>query len=126
MAHPNENFPFNLSLGQVGASGSRSQPNEADLFAGWFIDLPENFNNAAYQGVSHPLDLNISTAHGLPLSPNQEASSQQFLALQEQMKFMNNQMAAKEARFKTKLRACMQENGKKDGRVATGRESIAP
>lgn len=75
MAHLNENFPFNLSSRQAQASGSAGQHNEADLFAGWFIDRSKNFDNVAYQGVSGPLDLNVSTGQGLPVSPIQETPS---------------------------------------------------
>ncbi|KAK5802088.1 hypothetical protein PVK06_029670 [Gossypium arboreum] len=51
MAHPNENFIVNLSSRQVVALGSGGQLNRADLFANWFVDRPENFGSAAYQGV---------------------------------------------------------------------------
>ncbi|KAH1046189.1 hypothetical protein J1N35_036973 [Gossypium stocksii] len=60
-----------------------SQPNEADMFVGWFTDQPENFGNAACQRVSGPLDLNISYSHGLSLISNQETLPQKSLTLQE-------------------------------------------
>ncbi|KAH1047092.1 hypothetical protein J1N35_037876 [Gossypium stocksii] len=78
---------------QAGASCSGGQHNEADLFAGWFTDRQENFDNAVYQGVSSPLNLNVSINQGLSLSRSQEAPPQQFFALQEQMRFMREQMA---------------------------------
>ncbi|KAK5839143.1 hypothetical protein PVK06_007908 [Gossypium arboreum] len=59
MAHPNENFHFNLSLEHAGASSSGGQHNEVDLFVEWSTDRPENFGNAIHQGVYVPLDQNV-------------------------------------------------------------------
>ncbi|KAH1039843.1 hypothetical protein J1N35_041586 [Gossypium stocksii] len=78
MTHPNENFPFHVLFGQAGALGLGSQPDEVDLFAGWFTDKPKNFRNATRLGLYSPLDLNVSTGQGLPPSPNQEAPLQQL------------------------------------------------
>ncbi|KAH1032029.1 hypothetical protein J1N35_044203 [Gossypium stocksii] len=78
MAHPNENFSFNLPSGQARASGFDSQHSRADLFAGWFVDRPKNFGNAVYQGVSSPLDLNVPIDQGLPFPPNQEVPKDMF------------------------------------------------
>lgn len=99
MAHPSENFPINSSPEQTGASGFGAQHDEAGLFVGWFDDKLENFNNTVHRRTSAPLDLNLSTNQGLSLSLDQEAPPQQFLALQEQMKFMREQMTAQQARF---------------------------
>ncbi|KAK5819106.1 hypothetical protein PVK06_024065 [Gossypium arboreum] len=76
VAHPNEHFSFNLLSGQARALGSGSQPNETDLFTGWFADRLKNLGNTAHQGVSGPLDLNMFIGQGLRHPPNQEASLQ--------------------------------------------------
>lgn len=78
MTCPNENFPFPLLFGQVRALGFDSQPDEADLFVGWFVDKQKNFKSTTRPGISGPLDLNISTDQGFPLSSNQEAPPQQL------------------------------------------------
>ncbi|MBA0739634.1 hypothetical protein Gogos_012887 [Gossypium gossypioides] len=76
----------------TGVSGAGNQSSETNLFASWFADRLESLGNLAHAGASNSLDLNIPSGQGLSFPSDQEASPQQFVALQEQLKLMREQM----------------------------------
>ncbi|KAH1130377.1 hypothetical protein J1N35_001755 [Gossypium stocksii] len=63
------------SEASASVSSSSTLHNEIDLFAGWFVDRLEKFDNAIYWGTSIHLDLNLYTGQRPPLPLNQEAPS---------------------------------------------------
>ncbi|KAK5786137.1 hypothetical protein PVK06_040766 [Gossypium arboreum] len=46
MAYRSDNFPINSSSRRAEMSASGAQHEKVDLFAGWFTDRLENFDNA--------------------------------------------------------------------------------